>query len=84
MPLIDADEVDLIEAAFTRFAEGFRRSKRGNIWCEWDGLTLTVFPRSQGFCWCIADSEGPQFSRRRYETEGEAMESLWSELGGWQ
>ncbi len=29
------------------------------------------------FGWSIADGDGPHFSFRRYETEGEAMDGLW-------
>jgi hypothetical protein len=78
MPLIWTEE---------EFAAGFKRSKRGNLWRRWadrDGgeLTLTVFPRRGGyFAYAIADEDGPAFSPRCYETEEEAIEALWRELG---
>ena len=37
------------------FKAGFRRSRRGNLWRTWEGLTLTVFGRADGrYRWCIA------------------------------
>ena len=72
------------------FKAGFERSRKGNLWCKWEGLTLTifgggtsndrVFGRSPpGFGWCIADDE-TRFSSERYATEDEAMNALWNEL----
>jgi len=62
----------------TSFETGFRRSKKGNLWREYDGKTLSVFPRSDDtFGWCIASGDdNKQFSSRGYETEEEAIEAL--------
>lgn len=67
----------------TSFETGFRRSKKGNLWRQYDGQTLSVFPRSDDtFGWCIASGDDDkQFSSRGYETEEEAIEALATELG---
>lgn len=63
------------------FAAGWKRSRRGNLWRLWQGLTLTIFERSDGyFGWSIADAEGVRFSRCGYETEDAAMGALADEI----
>lgn len=65
------------------FEQGFKRSKRGNLWRNWEGMTLTVFARDDGrFGWCIVDAEGDKrFSRGSYESEEDAVGGLAGELG---
>jgi hypothetical protein len=70
-----------IEAALSEFAAGFRRSRRGNLWREYDDAVVTVFGTDdEQFGWCIARDGQTQFSKSRFETEDEAIDSLWSEL----
>jgi len=69
-------------AEWAEFEAGFQRSRKGNLWRVYDGLTVTVFQRVDGeFGWCIAaDEDDTQFSSRGYETEEEALEVLGAEL----
>lgn len=66
-------------AAMRDFRDGFKRSKRGNLWRNFRGLTLTVFRRAgdNWFAWSIADEEGPRYSPHAWETEEEAIGALW-------
>lgn len=67
---------------WSEFESGFRRSRRGNLWRTYDGVTVTIFRREGGsFGWCIAVADDDKrFSSFAYETEEEAMESLWREF----
>jgi hypothetical protein len=68
---------------FITFAEGFRPSKKGHLWCLYDGKTLTVFQDKFGrWCWCIADSEGPRFSPKKYDDQELALCALFREVTG--
>lgn len=86
MPRIDANPDELVgtdaeTALLDDFASGFKQSKRGNWWRTWDGLNLTIFRNRYGrWQYCIADSDGPHWSRNAYDSEGEAMESLYYKL----
>lgn len=77
----------LIEAAlaeWARFEEpaAWRVSKRGNLWREWDGVTLTIFRHGCRYRWSIADEEyGPRFSDQDYTTEEAAMVALGEAIG---
>jgi len=66
----------------SEFCSGFKRSKKGNLWREYDGLTLTVFSKGERYSWCIASPEGPTFSHKRYGSEEDAIAGLYSELEG--
>lgn len=80
--LTDKDLAAMVEAEHERFAAGFRRSKKGNIWRTWEGVTVTIFERAEGFFrWSIADGDGVRYSPGAYETDGEALEMLAEELG---
>jgi len=66
------------------FESGFQRSKRGNLWRNYAGVTVTIFQRKGDgfFAWCIADSGGTKrFSSGGYESEESALSALWCELG---
>jgi hypothetical protein len=64
------------------FVQGFQKSRRGNLWRRWNGVTLTVYQQGSGYYgFCIASEEGPQFSARSYETEAECLDALWVALG---
>ena len=86
MPRIDASpdaEVETQLTAWESFSSGFRQSRKGNWWREWDGLTLTIFRNRYGrWQYCVADPDGPHWSHNAYDTEGEAMDSLFYELTG--
>ena len=62
-------------------ATAWKRSARGNWYCEWEGKTLTVFSREGMFRWCIVDADGKRFSRQDYEEENDAKVALAEELG---
>jgi hypothetical protein len=59
----------------------WRRSLKGNLWREFNGLTLSVFIRDGRFAWSIADSDGPQYSTLRYKTEADAITAIREVLG---
>jgi hypothetical protein len=66
----------------TSFEAGFGRSRRGNLWRTWDGLTLTVFERPSGeFEWCVAEGDSLRFSSGGWASEEEALVALACELG---
>jgi hypothetical protein len=69
-------------AAWREFEAGFRRSQKGNLCRQFEGLTVTVFRRPDDtFGWCIADGDDVRFSPGGYEDEGSAMYALGEELG---
>jgi hypothetical protein len=86
MPKIESAHDREVEALLQQRAEfeaGFRRSRKGNLWRNFEGLTATIF-RRQGddfFGWSIAGNEGVRFSNSGYESEEDALGALWSELG---
>lgn len=72
-------EIEAIIAARERFAAGFRRSRRGNLWRRLDDLTLTVFRQEDRFKWSISYGDGSaRFSDERFDTEEYALSSLWN------
>lgn len=63
------------------FFLGFQRSRKGNLWREYEGLNLSVFQRDTGvFDWSLADEDGPRFSSYGWETEEEALDALSFEV----
>lgn len=65
---------------FADIAE-WQRSKKGNLWRHFDGMTVTIYHRNDDFFgWCVADEYGTRFSRGGYETEIDAMDALAAEL----
>jgi hypothetical protein len=62
------------------FRLGFKRSRNGNLWQQWDGLTLSVFRRRRDgfFGWCIAGPDGQSYSPGGYAREQEAIGALWA------
>jgi hypothetical protein len=48
------------------------RSRKGNLWCRLDGLTLSVFPFGDRWKWCVADRGGPRYSRESYPSSSAA------------
>ena len=86
MPAIAKREIDRKLREWERFASPseWRRSARGNLWREWNGLIVTVFIRRDGwFGWCAANEDGPRYSSRGYELEEDAQFDLWEGLTGW-
>jgi hypothetical protein len=70
------------ETAYRRFRAGFRRSRKSNLWRRWGRFNVTVFPsRFGGYCYCIADSDGPAFSNYSHDSEDEAILSVWHCVG---
>lgn len=87
MPRVELTGDDaFVEAALRArdgFDNGFRRSKRGNLWRNWEGKTLTIFKRDDGyFGWSIADNNGVRFSPGGYGSEAEAAGGLWDRTEG--
>jgi hypothetical protein len=61
------------------FAARFERSRKGNLWRPYAGWALTIFERVTRpgwYSWCIADEDGPRFSREAYEGEEAALDAL--------
>lgn len=85
--LSDDDLVELALATRAEFESGFKRSRKGNLWRNYEGLTLTIFRRrgDDYYGWSIADSDGVRFSPGGCETEEDALSALSSELaiGAW-
>jgi hypothetical protein len=74
-------EILAAQATLTRFVTGFRRSHRGNLWQRWEGMSVTVFKRSDDlFAWCISTDSRTSYSNEQFETERGAIESLCCEL----
>ena len=73
------------DSAFEVWRDGFRRSQRGNLWRKDGDRVLTIFAYRQNkgrYGWCIATDDGPRFSRSKFWTEEQAIESLWTEVEG--
>jgi hypothetical protein len=71
------------ETAYGDFREGFQRSRKGNLWRAWRGLTVTVFERRDAFHWCISDGGGPRRSPwPGWADEEGAVRAAWDELEG--
>ncbi len=52
MPKIPSREdarIERIDRAWAEFEDGFRRSRKGNLWRLWEGVTITIFERSDGY-----------------------------------
>jgi hypothetical protein len=63
------------------FRFDFVRSKRGNLWREWNGYRVVVFEKSNApgkYSWLIAsDDGGTTFSRFDYPDEDSAVEGFY-------
>lgn len=65
-------------AARDEFEKGFERSRKGNLWQEYEGRTVSVFRRTDDlYYWSIADGDGPEYSPEGYESEEDAVGELW-------
>ena len=67
MPRIIEDEPnsyeDMAIAAWNDFCDGWKRSRKGNLWRLFDGKTLTIFCREDEYYgWCVADGKTTRFS----------------------
>jgi hypothetical protein len=84
--ILSPAECDMIADAIGRHreaVESFRRSRRGNLWCRLDNLTLTIFEQPKGsglFSWCVADRDGPHFSNFSFESEEAAVANVLEAL----
>ena len=85
MPLVTRQGDAGLLRAREAFESGFRRSRKGNLWRQYEGLSISVFlRRGDGwYGWSVADSEGVRFSPGGYETEEDAMAALWEQVSGW-
>ncbi|MGC1274343.1 MAG: hypothetical protein WBC44_11605 [Planctomycetaceae bacterium] len=79
MPRLPAPLDPVVELAMAQWAEyknrdHWQRSRRGNLYRHWDGATVTIFKRSDGwYGWCVSDTDGTQFSRGGYATKADAI-----------
>jgi hypothetical protein len=87
MPRIDQTardrEVEIALAEIDAFENpaAWRRSAKGNMYRQWDSMTVTVFCKRGMWGWCVADAEETRFSRNEYETEDDAKMALAEALG---
>ena len=64
------------------FSNGFRRSRRDNLWRIWEGKTVVVFHRESGrdagkYGWVVTgDDDTPAFSTQSFATEEDAIEDV--------
>jgi hypothetical protein len=71
-----------MDRAYWDFCEGFRSSRKGNMWRDWQGMTLTIFQARHGkWTWCIADGNGRRWGRK-CDSQESAMSDLFIEVGG--
>lgn len=68
------------------FRDGFRRSRKGNLWRPWQGSTLVIFERDDGwYGWLIAHPDGEKtWAPEPCESEEEAVEALRAEIEEWE
>lgn len=58
-------------------AVDWKRSKKGNLWCQVDDETLTVFENMVGeWTLCVAGVDGPVYFRLNAQDEDEAVERV--------
>jgi hypothetical protein len=69
-----------MDELFGDLGGNWSRSRKGNLWCSLDGLTVSVFPRGDRWQWCIASAGGPRYSRESYASEAEAAEAAEAEV----
>jgi hypothetical protein len=80
-----AEEAELVASLrYQDFTAGFKRSRRDNLYRFWQGKTVCVFERDDGwYGWSISAGRGQvRFSPRAWEDEGEALADLWETLEG--
>ncbi len=57
------------------------RSRKGNLWKRAGSLTCTVFQHKDGsYGWCVADGEGPEYSRESWPSEEQAVKAVEWEI----
>jgi hypothetical protein len=71
-----------VTPGYEDFLRGFGRSRKGNLWRKWDGVTLTVFLRTQGgYAWCVSGGgDSTRFSPGTFDGEGDALRDLYREV----
>lgn len=62
------------------FKRGFRRSRKGNLYREYEGVVVTIFGREGSYGWVINSGDESRFSSGRFGTEEEAMDSVCTKL----
>jgi hypothetical protein len=74
---------DATQAWLDDFISGFRRTRKGSLWREYDDLRLTVYlHRLGGYRWVLSGPDGRRYSKRAWESEEEALSALFYELEG--
>jgi hypothetical protein len=87
MPKIIADDpvLEHVRAQWALFEKetAWSVSKKGNLWRLWEGKTVSIFRRRDGFFgWSYAEkNEPPRYSTGGYEVIEDAMSGLAEVLG---
>ncbi len=58
----------------------WKRSKRGNLYKDYDDLRVTLFERRDGWRYCIAGAMGPTYSKQAWPTMRQAMKAVLAQL----
>ena len=86
MPLSPKRQAELALRRCRRrdFLRDWDRSKKGNLWREFDGLILTIFESKFdiGYSYCIANNNEVTFSQEYYRSEDAAKQALAKRLLG--
>ena len=71
------------EESYEDFRKGFRLSVKGNRWRKWEGQTLTLFQKPDGYGWCVAGAGGQlTYSPSTYPDWDAAKAMLWAAVSG--
>jgi hypothetical protein len=79
MPIIPSRSYEKITTeAWADFRTGWKLSKKGNLWRNYEGKTLSVFKREGDayYAWSIADNEGVRYSQGAFGTQQAALTNL--------
>lgn len=87
MPKIPTQEQRVMEAVLAQWKEfeepsAWKRSRKGNLWRPYDGMTVTVFLRADRYWgWCIADGDEMRYSTSGYQKVEDAKTALGEAIG---
>jgi hypothetical protein len=77
----EADELADEIGRQREYRDGFRRSKKGNLWQRFEGLVVVIFQRKWDGLYgcCISDDDGPTFEGA-WGSEVEAIAAVYEVL----